>query len=124
MLVKTCDPNITDEMIADYFGIHRDSVKIMSRESEIVMKKSYTSDSASLICDDTYGYFNGVLSSIKLCKYSWYSAVAQIIIIALAFLIFGIAVATGSFGFLNIISLIVYNIISILVIYIFHTKYI
>ncbi len=124
LLVKTCDPNITDEMIADYFGIHRDSVKIMSRESEIVMKKSYTSDSASLICDDTYGYFNGVLSSIKLCKYSWYSAVAQIIIIALAFLIFGIAVATGSFGFLNIISLIVYNIISILVIYIFHTKYI
>ena len=124
LLVKTCDPNITDEMIADYFGIHRDSVKIMSRESEIVMKKAHSSDCATLICEDTLGYFNGILTSIKLCKYSWYSVVAQIIAIALAFLVFGIVVATGSFGFLNIVSLFIYNFISLLVVYIFHTKYI
>ncbi len=123
LLVKTSDPNITEEMIADYFGIHRDSVKIMSRESEILINRVKTADNATLLCKDTNGYLNGILSSIKLCKFSWYSALAQLIIIAVAFMIFGIASATGSIGFLNVISLAIYNILSILVVYIFHSKY-
>ncbi len=122
--MKTCDPNITEEMIADYFGIHRDSVKIMSHESEILMSKAQTSDSATLLCNDTNGYLNGILASIKLCKYSWYAAVAQIIVIALAFMIFGIVAATGSVGFLNVVSLFIYNLLSLLIVYVFHTKYV
>lgn len=124
LLVKTCDPNITEEMIADYFGIHRDSVKIMSHESEIFMSKTQKSDSATMLCSDTCGYLNGIISAIKLKKNSNYAYVAQILIIAVAFMLFGIVSFTGSLGFLNVSSLVVYNLISLLIIYIFHIKYI
>lgn len=30
MLINSCDPNLTEEMICDYFGLYEDSVKIMS----------------------------------------------------------------------------------------------
>ncbi|MBR3968696.1 MAG: hypothetical protein IKJ93_03820 [Clostridia bacterium] len=30
LLVENCDPNVTEEMLCDYFGIYDDSVKIMS----------------------------------------------------------------------------------------------
>ncbi|GEM_PF-6819848 len=124
LLVKTCDPNITEKMIADYFGIHRDSVKIMSHESEILMSKTQKSDSATMLCSDTCGYLNGIISAIKLKKNSNYANVAQILMIAVAFMLFGIVTFTGSLGFLNVLSLVVYNLISLLIIYIFHVKYI
>ncbi len=30
MLINSCDPNLTEEMICDYFGLYTDSVKVMS----------------------------------------------------------------------------------------------
>lgn len=30
LLVENCDPNVTDQMICDYFGLYEDSVKIMT----------------------------------------------------------------------------------------------
>ncbi len=124
LLVKTCDPNVTEEMVAEYFGIHRDSVKIMSHESEIIMKKSNTSDNATLVFKNTLGYINGVISSTNLVKYSRFSTIAQMIMIAVGFMLFGIAAATGSIGLLGCGWLAVYNFISILIVYAFHAKYV
>lgn len=124
LLVRTCDPNITEEMVAEYFGIHRDSVKVMSHEAEIIFDKAVTTDTAALLCNDTKGYLNGIISSIKLIKYSKYSSVAQMIIIALGYMIFGIAASLGSLSLLGCASLLIYNFISLLIIYFFHVKYV
>lgn len=124
LLVRTCDPNITEEMVAEYFGIHRDSVKVMSREAEIVFDRADTTDTAALLCNDTNGFLNGIISSIKLIKYSKYSSVAQMIIIALGYMIFGISAAFGSLGLLGCASLLLYNVVSLLIIYFFHVKYV
>ena len=124
LLVKTCDPNITEDMVADYYGIDRDSVKIASHESEIIMDKANTSNNATIICDNIKGYLSGIISSINLIKFLRYLVIAQFIITALAFMIFGISAATGSIGLFSYISLIVYNLISLAVVYIFNSKHI
>lgn len=124
LLVKTCDPNITEDMVANYFGIDRDSVVIASHESEILMDKANTLNAATFICDNSKGYLNGIISSINLVKYSKYAVIAQIIITALAFMIFGISAAMGYFGIISYISLIIYNLISLGMIYIFNLRYV
>ena len=123
LLVKTCDPNISEDMVADYFGIDRDSVKITSHESEIMMDKANSSNDATIVYDNAKGYFNGIISSINLIKNSRYSVIAQFIITALAFMIFGLSAATGAFGLISYISLIIYNIICLAFVYIFNSKY-
>ena len=124
LLVKTCDPNITEDMVADYYGIDRDSVRIASHESEIIMDKANTSNNATIICDNIKGYLSGIISSINLIKFSRYSVIAQFIFTALAFMIFGISAVTGTFGLFSYISLVLYNIISLAIIYIFNSKYV
>lgn len=124
LLVKTCDPNITEDMVADYYGIDRDSVRIASHESEIIMDKANTSNNATIICDNIKGYLSGIISSINLIKFSRYSVIAQFIFTALAFMIFGISAVTGTFGLFSYISLVLYNIISLAIVYIFNSKYV
>lgn len=41
LLVENCDPNITEEMICDYFGLYEDSVKILSNAG-VYMHKNAT----------------------------------------------------------------------------------
>lgn len=38
LLVENCDPNITEEMICDYFGIYDGSIKIMSNSGVYMMR--------------------------------------------------------------------------------------
>ena len=46
MLVENCDPNVTEEMLCDYFGLYDDSVKIMTNAG-VHMYKSLVPDVAS-----------------------------------------------------------------------------
>ena len=124
LLVKTCDPNITEDMVANYYGIDRDSVKIASHESEIRMEKANTSNNATIICDNIKGYLSGIISSINLIKFSRYLVIAQFIITALAFMLFGISAATGSIGLFSYVSLVIYNIINLSLLYIFNSKHV
>ena len=85
--------------------------------------KANSSNDATIVYDNAKGYFNGIISSINLIKNSRYSVIAQFIITALAFMIFGLSAATGAFGLISYISLIIYNIISLAFVYIFNSKY-
>ena len=115
---------ITEDMVANYYGIDRDSVKIASHESEIRMEKANTSNNATIICDNIKGYLSGIISSINLIKFSRYLVIAQFIITALAFMLFGISAATGSIGLFSYVSLVIYNIINLSLLYIFNSKHI
>ena len=46
MLVENCDPNVTEEMLCDYFGLYDDSVKIMTNAG-VHMYKSLVPDVTS-----------------------------------------------------------------------------
>ncbi|MDO4742993.1 MAG: hypothetical protein Q4B04_03020 [bacterium] len=38
VLVNSCDPNLTDAMLADYFGLYQDSIKILSHDGSVAYK--------------------------------------------------------------------------------------
>lgn len=40
LLIENCDPNVTEEMICDYFGLYEESVKIMSNAGVHVYKSA------------------------------------------------------------------------------------
>jgi hypothetical protein len=40
LLINNCDPNITEEMLCDYFGLYKDLVKIMSNAGVHMLKNA------------------------------------------------------------------------------------
>lgn len=123
ILVKTCDPNLTEEMVADYFGLYRESVKVMSHESEIVYEKAEKTDNSAMLCGSTHGYLKGIIAALRLVKYSHMDIVSRLILIGVALMIFGVFAATGSFEMLNLRCLLLYNCISMLLCMVWHTRY-
>ncbi len=63
LLVENCDPNVTEAMICDYFGLHEDSVKIMSNAG-VHMYKNAEPDLES--CSAPACYRGSGLSFIKI----------------------------------------------------------
>ena len=63
LLIENCDPNITEQMICDYFGLYEDSVKIMSNAG-VHMLKNATPYSES--CSAPASYKGSDLNLIKI----------------------------------------------------------
>ena len=63
LLIENSDPNITEEMICDYFGLYNDSVKIMSTAG-VHMLKNATSDCPE--CSAPAAYSGSHLNTIRI----------------------------------------------------------
>ncbi|MDO4608423.1 MAG: hypothetical protein Q4B40_04445 [Clostridia bacterium] len=63
LLVENCDPNVTEAMICDYFGLHEDSIKIMSNAG-VHMYKNAEPD--VLRCSAPAAYRGSGLNFIKI----------------------------------------------------------
>ena len=63
LLVENCDPNVTDQMICDYFGLYDDSVKIMTNAG-LHMYKNFVPDVES--CSSPAVFRGSGLNFIKL----------------------------------------------------------
>ena len=63
LLIENCDPNITEEMLCDYFGLYDDSVKIMTNAG-IHMYKNLIPDTQS--CSAPAAFRGSGLNFIKI----------------------------------------------------------
>lgn len=63
LLVENCDPNVTEDMICDYFDLYDDSVKIMT-SSGLHMHKNAVSEVAS--CSAPAAFSGGGLDFVKI----------------------------------------------------------
>lgn len=63
LLVENSDPNITEEMLCDYFGLYEDSVKIMSNAG-VYMLKNATPDSTE--CSAPAAYRGSNLNLVRI----------------------------------------------------------
>lgn len=63
LLVENCDPNITEEMLCDYFGLYEGSVKIMTN-SGVYMLKNITPDVPE--CTAPAAYIGSHLNLIRI----------------------------------------------------------
>lgn len=67
VLVNSCDPNLTDAMLADYFGLYQDSIKILSHDGSIAYKSETnfqeSSNTVAAYENNICGLLNCVASS-------------------------------------------------------------
>ncbi len=63
LLVENCDPNVTEDMICDYFGLYENSIKVMSNAG-VHMYKNATPDIIS--CSAAASYRGSGLNFIKI----------------------------------------------------------
>ncbi len=104
MLVNSNDPNVSEEMLCDYFGLYPDSIKVMTGTGVAAYKtvgeyKENASAPASY-SDNISGFLSTVTSSIRMK-----SIVTTLLIIQLALLVLGIVLTGYSIFTTGIMSL-------------------
>ncbi len=84
IVVDPKDPNTTDAMICDYFGLPNDAVKVMNHNGRVSYERTTApTDSASAPAafgDDVCGFFSSITSAIRLGGI--YSILTAIFVIA------------------------------------------
>ncbi len=86
LLVDTVDPNVTEAMIADAYGIPRDAVIVMSSDSARRYREHFSpseAEQARLISSSTEGYIDGYLASYNLRQSGSFCAVVTAIMVCL-----------------------------------------
>lgn len=121
VFISSNDPNITDEMVTDYFGLYEDSVKTLSLSNVDTLQKEaeFTEDSVSPVL---FGKnINGFLKVFSICNKikstAFVMLTAHIVLIALAILGVIYFIATGRFAELNTIKALGFSVITIVVTY-------
>lgn len=86
LLVDTVDPNVTEAMIADCYGIPRDAVIVMSSDSARRYRENYSpseTEQARLISTSTEGYIDGYLASYNLRQSASFCAIVTAIMVCI-----------------------------------------
>ena len=86
LLVDTVDPNVTEAMIADSYGIPRDAVIVMSSDSARRYRENYSpseTEQARLISTSTEGYIDGYLASYNLRQSASFCAIVTAIMVCI-----------------------------------------
>ncbi len=104
MLVNSNDPNISDEMLCDYFGLYPDSIKVLTASGTAAYKTvgefRETVSAPASYSDNIAGFLATVSGSIKMK-----SIVTMLIVIQFILIAAGIAVASYSVFTTGILSL-------------------
>ena len=119
LYVRNCDSNITEEMVADYYGLDRDFVKILSSRGEnrlsvLTAPKPRTSAHA-FYRGGTAGFLSAITGSMRLHKLSSVLYVLHIISTVALWLIFAGFSLAGTFILMSATSLLLAQLICIVV---------
>ncbi len=100
MLVRSNDPNISEEMLCDYFGLYADSVKMLS-PAGVSAYFSATAYKESICAQGAYngdicGFLSIVSSAIKLKSLSSALLIIQIVMLCLGIALCGYFTVTAS----------------------------
>ncbi len=99
MLINTNDPNVTEEMLCDYFGLYPDLVKLLSASGVSAYKKN-TAFCESVSAPASYsgdicGFLSLITAAINLKKITKTSFVLQIILSVLGLVASGYMIVSG-----------------------------
>lgn len=124
ILVKTSDPNLTEEMICDYLGLYDDSVKVMSAAGCHIYVNTVLptkSCSAPAMFKSSYLGLPTIINCANRIKYSNVLLVAAYIISAVfGVLLFAYTSFGGSGSLLSDSALLLYGVISTVVAYLLY----
>ena len=109
MLINTNDPNITEEMLCDYFGLHNETVKLLSASGASAYKKNIafieSTSAPGCYSGDICGFLSAITTAIGLKATIKGSLISQIVLSALALAAGGYMIASGLIGSLGAVVL-------------------
>ena len=125
LLISSCDPNLTEEMICDYFGLYSDSVKVMTTAGRHLHKNTTAATktaSAPAICGRGHVGVASVLNCAARIKSSnlWLT-VSYILSAVLGILIFAYSSFAGSGTLLSCGAVLLYTLISTVISYLLYS---
>ena len=106
LLVNNCDPNITEEMLCDYYSIYPDSVKIMDHIGSAKYKNAVnyqeTTSAHAFTNGDILSYLTLLNYSIKLRKVSAVLLALYIITAVICASIFALVSLNGALSIMSV----------------------
>ena len=106
LLVNNCDPNITEEMLCDYYSIYPDSVKIMDHIGSAKYKNAVnyqeTTSAHAFTNGDILSYLTLLNYSIKLRKVSAVLLALYIITAVICAAIFALVSLNGALSIMSV----------------------
>ncbi len=106
LLVNNCDPNITEEMLCDYYSLYPDSVKIMDHIGSAKYKSAVnyreTTSAHAFTNGGILSYLSLLTGSIKLRKVSTVLLTLYIITAIISAALFAIISLNGALSIMNV----------------------
>lgn len=124
MLINSSDPNMTEEMICDYFGLYEDSVKVMSAAGCHMYKNAVTPNESCFAPAAYKGNPMGLAAIIgnagKIKKSNLTLTVLYVVLSVLGAVLFAYMSFDGSGSLMSGASVLLYSLISTAVSYILY----
>lgn len=120
VFVHNCDPNISNQMLCDYFGLYPETVSVMSKQGaeqyqELVKYRREISAGAAYR-GPVSGLFAALTAAISVKRMTTTMTTLYVVLAILGLLAIGISIFTPLFPFLNTISVLVYQLATTLLI--------
>lgn len=126
LLVDTVDPNVTEQMIADAYGIPRDAVVVMSADSARRYREQYSpseAEQARLTSTSNEGYIDGYLASYNLRQSASFSAIVTAIMVCIGLALTLVMPLLGMGDFINVASVLALHTLNYLFLFIANLFY-
>ncbi len=125
LLISSCDPNLTEEMICDYFGLYSDSVKVMTAAGRHLHRNAAAavkSVSAPAVCGRGHVGIASVLNCASRIKASNLRLIISYILSSvLGTVIFAYSSFAGSGNLLSGGAVLLYTLITTVISYLLYT---
>ena len=119
MLINSNDPNVSEEMLCDYFGLYPDLVKVMSGTGVAAYKNvgAYTESASAPASygDNICGFLSAVTSSIRMKGILNTMLIVQLLLFVLGFALVGYSVFTSGIMSLPVLGVLGFQLIGALV---------
>ena len=119
VLVKNCDPNISDEMLCDYFGLYKGSISVMSKQGadqyNLITTKKESCSAGAVATNSVCGLFAVLTASIGVKKLVAFISVLYVIFTVLGIVGVAIASVLNLMELLSPLSLIVFQAVATLI---------
>ncbi len=124
VLVNNTDPNVSEEMLCDYFGLYRDSIMVMTAAGSYIYKNATVpidKISAPAMCrNNPLALASLINSANKIKRSNLILTVLYVISAVLGVLVFAYTSFGGSGALMNPFSLLIYGLISTVLSYIIY----
>lgn len=121
ILINSCDPNLIEEMICDYFGLYTDSVKVMSAAGSYMYKNALTpvktASAPAIFKTNPMALVTALNCAAKIKRSNILLTVIYVISLVLGSLLFAYSSLSGSGELISESVLLLYGLASTIVSY-------